>query len=115
MPKKKATSSLPSSPPVTSARSESKKRTQTTQPTVTPFQKKVYAAASKIPPGIPLETNISLIETGYVSTYGAIAQVLGCKSAQAVGQALRRNPFAPTVPCHRVISADLCIGGFFGI
>jgi methylated-DNA-[protein]-cysteine S-methyltransferase len=34
--------------------------------------------------------------------------------ATAVGQALRRNPFAPEVPCHRVISADLKIGGFCG-
>jgi methylated-DNA-[protein]-cysteine S-methyltransferase len=31
-----------------------------------------------------------------------------------VGQALRRNPFAPEVPCHRVIAADLTIGGFAG-
>ena len=32
----------------------------------------------------------------------------------AVGQALRRNPFAPEVPCHRVIASDLTIGGFGG-
>ncbi|GIL58171.1 hypothetical protein Vafri_13019 [Volvox africanus] len=29
-------------------------------------------------------------------------------------QALRRNPFAPLVPCHRVVAADLSIGGFSG-
>lgn len=29
-------------------------------------------------------------------------------------QALRRNPFAPTVPCHRVIAASLELGGFSG-
>lgn len=29
-------------------------------------------------------------------------------------QALRRNPFAPTVPCHRVIAASLELGGFNG-
>ncbi|EFJ50160.1 hypothetical protein VOLCADRAFT_103991 [Volvox carteri f. nagariensis] len=29
-------------------------------------------------------------------------------------QALRRNPFAPMVPCHRVVAADLSIGGFSG-
>ncbi|MCK5801705.1 MAG: MGMT family protein, partial [Lentisphaeria bacterium] len=39
---------------------------------------------------------------------------LGCRSFQAVGQALRRNPFAPEVPCHRVIASDLGIGGFGG-
>ncbi|KAG2445481.1 hypothetical protein HXX76_000097 [Chlamydomonas incerta] len=33
---------------------------------------------------------------------------------RAVGQALRRNPFCPVVPCHRVVAADLNIGGFSG-
>jgi methylated-DNA-[protein]-cysteine S-methyltransferase len=27
---------------------------------------------------------------------------------------VRANPFAPDVPCHRVIAADLSIGGFAG-
>jgi methylated-DNA-[protein]-cysteine S-methyltransferase len=31
-----------------------------------------------------------------------------------VGQALKVNPFAPKVPCHRVISSSLEIGGFQG-
>jgi len=31
-----------------------------------------------------------------------------------VGQALKNNPFAPEVPCHRVIKSDLTIGGFAG-
>ena len=35
-------------------------------------------------------------------------------SCRAVGQALRRNPFAPKVPCHRVIASDLSAGGFKG-
>ena len=51
---------------------------------------------------------------GRVTTYGLLARHLKCRSAQAVGQALRRNPFAPEVPCHRVIAADLRIGGFCG-
>jgi hypothetical protein len=29
-------------------------------------------------------------------------------------QALRRNPFAPEVPCHRVVKTDRSIGGFHG-
>ena len=33
---------------------------------------------------------------------------------ELVGSALRRNPFAPFVPCHRVIASNLYIGGFFG-
>ena len=68
---------------------------------VTSFQKKVYSATEKIP-------------HGKVSTYKIIAKFIGCKSCQAVGQALKRNPFAPRVPCHRVISSDLTIGGFGG-
>ena len=35
-------------------------------------------------------------------------------SPRAVGQALKHNPFAPEVPCHRVIGSDLRIGGFGG-
>lgn len=31
-----------------------------------------------------------------------------------VGNALRRNPFAPFVPCHRIVSSDLKLGGFYG-
>ncbi|KAG2482890.1 hypothetical protein HYH03_018233 [Edaphochlamys debaryana] len=53
------------------------------------------------------------IPAGKVSTYGAMAKVLK-SSPRSVGQALRRNPFAPVVPCHRVVAADLNIGGFSG-
>lgn len=67
---------------------------------VSPFDKKVYALCSKIPPG-------------RVSTYGSIATELG-SCARAVGGALRRNPFAPMVPCHRVIASSLDLGGFNG-
>jgi len=49
-----------------------------------------------------------------VTTYAALAKVADCRSAQAVGQALRRNPFAPEVPCHRVVRTDGSLGGFFG-
>jgi methylated-DNA-[protein]-cysteine S-methyltransferase len=67
----------------------------------TTFEEKVYEATSCIP-------------RGKVSTYRLIGQSIGCKSSQAVGQALRRNPFAPKVPCHRVIASSLTIGGFGG-
>lgn len=69
--------------------------------TVTEFQSMVYGACKRIP-------------RGRVSTYGELARAIGCGSARAVGQALKRNPFAPKVPCHRVISSDLKIGGFQG-
>jgi methylated-DNA-[protein]-cysteine S-methyltransferase len=54
------------------------------------------------------------VPKGYVTTYGALAKRIGCASAQAVGGALRRNPFAPRVPCHRVLAFDGSIGGFSG-
>lgn len=57
---------------------------------------------------------ISAIPKGKVSTYALVARQLHCGSNQAVGQALRRNPFAPRVPCHRVVSAALTLGGFNG-
>ena len=71
------------------------------QPHPTPFQQRVYDA-------------LRLVPRGRVTTYGLLARHLGCASAQAVGQALRRNPFAPIVPCHRVIASNLTLGGFCG-
>jgi len=65
------------------------------------FQEKVYARLKTVP-------------RGRVTTYGELARSVGCASAQAVGQALKRNPFAPDVPCHRVIASDLSLGGFRG-
>ena len=67
----------------------------------TPFQKRVYAALEQVP-------------RGRVTTYKRLAEQLGCRSCRAVGQALKRNPYAPTVPCHRVIASDLTPGGFMG-
>jgi methylated-DNA-[protein]-cysteine S-methyltransferase len=68
---------------------------------ITAFQKKVYDAIGEIP-------------RGRVSTYALVARRIGCAGARAVGQALRRNPFAPRVPCHRVIASNLRAGGFEG-
>jgi methylated-DNA-[protein]-cysteine S-methyltransferase len=67
----------------------------------TEFESAVYAALQEIP-------------RGRVVTYARLAARLGCGSPRAVGQALRRNPFAPEVPCHRVIGTDLRIGGYAG-
>jgi methylated-DNA-[protein]-cysteine S-methyltransferase len=57
---------------------------------------------------------VRTIPRGKVATYRDVAQTLGIRSAQAVGQALKTNPFAPEVPCHRVISSSGRLGGFFG-
>ncbi len=65
-----------------------------------PFSAEVYALTRKIPPG-------------EVRTYGEIAAALGNKQwAQAVGQALGRNPFPIVVPCHRVMGAKGRLTGF---
>ncbi len=54
-----------------------------------------------------------LIPSGRVSTYQAIAKALGQPEAsRAVGNALNKNPYAPEVPCHRVIRSDGQVGGF---
>lgn len=68
----------------------------------TPFETRVYEALRKIP-------------RGRVTTYRALARYLECGSARAVGQALKRNPFAPEVPCHRVVRGDRSLGGFHGV
>ena len=68
---------------------------------VSAFQRRVYDACRRIP-------------EGKVTTYKLLGKAVGCSSAQAVGQALRRNPFAPEVPCHRVVATDLTLGGFAG-
>jgi len=68
---------------------------------VTVFEQLVYDAVSRVP-------------AGKVTTYADLARAIDCQSAQAVGQALKRNPMAPEVPCHRVIRADLSLGGYVG-
>ena len=54
-----------------------------------------------------------LIPRSRVTTYGQIAQAIGNpKASRAVGNALNCNPYAPVVPCHRVVRSDGKIGGF---
>jgi O-6-methylguanine DNA methyltransferase len=55
----------------------------------------------------------SLIPTGYVTSYGALAKAAG-GSPRAVGRVMASNPFAPIVPCHRVVSSDWTLGGYGG-
>ncbi|MET0387428.1 MAG: MGMT family protein [Polyangiales bacterium] len=64
------------------------------------FAQRVYAAARRIP-------------VGKTITYGALARHIGNPgSARALGQALGNNPFAPIVPCHRIVAAHGGTGGF---
>jgi methylated-DNA-[protein]-cysteine S-methyltransferase len=54
------------------------------------------------------------IPKGRVTTYGLIAKKLKTKAYRAVGNACRKNPYAPRVPCHRVVRSDGTVGGFGG-
>lgn len=69
---------------------------------VSDFHRRVYAFARALAPG-------------QTCTYGDVARALGdIGLARAVGQALGANPFAPLVPCHRVLAAGRQPGGFSG-
>ncbi len=64
------------------------------------FENLVYQATKEIP-------------KGRVSTYKEIAFYIGReKSYRAVGNALNKNPYAPEVPCHRVVTSTGLLGGF---
>ena len=65
------------------------------------FNEKVWAMTARIP-------------AGKVTTYAAIARALGSQGYRAVGNALNRNPYAPAVPCHRVVGSDGSLTGFAG-
>jgi len=70
---------------------------------ITEFQRRVYLEVLKVPAGCTV-------------TYKQLAERIGCRSPQAVGQALKRNPFAPEVPCHRVVGSDGSLTGYaFGL
>jgi methylated-DNA-[protein]-cysteine S-methyltransferase len=69
-------------------------------PTLTPYRRRVYRVLLSVPPG-------------RWTTYSALATYLN-SSARAVGNAMRTNPFAPEVPCHRVLAADGSLGGYKG-
>jgi O-6-methylguanine DNA methyltransferase len=56
---------------------------------------------------------VSQIPVGYVSSYGGIAEACG-GGARAVGNVMANNPFAPIVPCHRVVTSNLGLGGYGG-
>jgi O-6-methylguanine DNA methyltransferase len=53
------------------------------------------------------------IPRGYVASYGGVATAVG-GGARAVGNVMANNPFAPVVPCHRVVTSNLGLGGYGG-
>ena len=55
------------------------------------------------------------IPRGSVKTYKQVAIAINKpKSARAVANACARNPYAPNIPCHRVIRTDGGLGGYSG-
>lgn len=71
-------------------------------PQGTPFQLKVWKELLTIPYGKTI-------------TYGTLATRIGCRSAQAIGQAVSRNPIAIIIPCHRVVGSKSLGGYAYGI
>ena len=63
------------------------------------FNEKVWAICARVP-------------RGKVTTYAAIARKLGTVAYRAVGNAMNKNPYAPRVPCHRVVGSDGSLTGF---
>ena len=64
------------------------------------FAQAVYQALKKVP-------------KGRVTTYLFLAKAIARpRAARAVGNALNKNPYAPQVPCHRVVKASGEVGGF---
>ena len=53
------------------------------------------------------------IPKGSIRTYKQVAIAIKCpKAARAVANACAKNPYAPKIPCHRVIRSDGTLGGF---
>ena len=68
----------------------------------TKFQLKVWSYLRKIP-------------RGRVKTYSQVAKAIGKPLAvRAVANAIGKNPYAPKIPCHRVIRSDGSLGGYSG-
>ena len=63
------------------------------------FSQKVWALTARVP-------------KGKVTTYADIARALNTTAYRAVGNALNKNPYAPAVPCHRVVGSTGALTGF---
>ncbi|MDC0426795.1 methylated-DNA--[protein]-cysteine S-methyltransferase [Pelagibacteraceae bacterium] len=68
----------------------------------TSFQVKTWRYLMKIPKGT-------------IKTYSQVAKGIGKPLAvRAVANAIGKNPYAPRIPCHRVIRSDGSLGGYSG-
>ena len=69
----------------------------------TDFQIKVWNELKNIP-------------SGEVRTYKQVAESVGHpNSSRAVANACAKNPYAPIIPCHRVVKSDGSLGGYSGL
>lgn len=68
---------------------------------ISPFAQQVYKLLRTVP-------------KGRVTTYQELAKAMDTKAFRAIGQVLRINPYAPAVPCHRVVASNGMLGGFMG-
>ncbi len=63
------------------------------------FNEKCYSILKKVP-------------EGKVTTYKSLARAMNTKAYRAVGNAMSKNPYAPQIPCHRVINSNGKLGGY---
>ena len=63
------------------------------------FAQKVWTLTSRIP-------------RGQVTTYREIGDAMNTRAYRAVGMALHNNPYAPAVPCHRVVGSSGRMTGY---
>ncbi len=63
------------------------------------FKEKCYQLLKKVP-------------KGKIVTYKSLAEALNTGAYRAVGMAMKSNPHAPKVPCHRVICSNGSLGGY---
>ncbi|MBS3132983.1 MGMT family protein [Candidatus Woesearchaeota archaeon] len=63
------------------------------------FNERIWKMCKKVP-------------KGKVTTYKELAKAVGTKAYRAVGNAMRTNPYAPEVPCHRVVDSRGHLRGF---
>ena len=95
------------------------------------FAKDIFASLKKIYDGENVNVNFPLayahlptytqnvlkatlqVPLGYVTSYGLIAKAVG-GGPRVVGNIMASNPFAPIVPCHRVVKSDFTLGGYGG-
>ena len=57
---------------------------------------------------------LASVPRGKITTYSDIAHAIGSRAYRAVGNAMNKNPYAPEVPCHRVVNRDGHLGGYAG-